>query len=66
MSVHIGKFVRWARDGFWKGGNGVGVDGRVRVGKLFNGRGGFASRGVSYEGGFIQKCTVGGCHVGLK
>ena len=20
MSVHIGKFVRWVRDGFWKGG----------------------------------------------
>ena len=29
------------------------------IGKLFYGRGGFASRGVSYEGGFIQKCTVG-------
>ena len=40
--------------------------GVLRVGKLFNGRGGFASGGVLYEGGVIQKCTVGGCHVGLK
>ena len=40
--------------------------GVLRVGKLFNGRGGFASGGVSYEGSFIQKCTVSGCHVGLK
>ena len=40
--------------------------GELRVGKLFNGHGGFASRGVSYEVGFIQNCTVGRCHVGLK
>ena len=29
------------------------------IGKLFNGRGGFASVGVSYEGGFIKKMYSG-------